>query len=498
MFRGGAWVFNLRKGQSTANVTATFRLKSSMPTTKVLGSVEMEFTKHKGTYLNVKPNQAVETDTRYMLLFASTSMGKSNATTTAELMFQEAQSILLSHDMDEEDEAALSEAVKFSLRLVKPRLPKETVKNKKSSKMEDMVEKAFHFEIPTEDAENFAAIVATCKHHKLEKLFFGPHAHLTCTLTNESSIGDAQRLKRFILGNSNFNLSTTSVDWQGIVNLEARNDIVNPVSGDTVATVYFRQLVHEYEAPSGLKPFLQLYHQSNGDVVVIIPNTPEAETSGEMVARNPAAFFLFHSKQVRKMDDAFVNKLIERTFATSLIHEASKCTFCPETHVLTTPNSRADNEQIVAFENLDWVKDWSNNSTAAQAKEYVDPKLMFNFGEEFSHATLHPGNAAARQSREVNDSQPSHAPDGTPIIYLSKKKSDDGVIDVDKDDAADDISALTNKDVDMPNQQGSEPVNNSSKSRSTTTVEGAGIGPKEGLPNASAASPASEDAAGGG
>ena len=69
MFRGGAWVFNLRKGQSTANVTATFRLKSSMPTTKVLGSVEMEFTKHKGTYLNVKPNQAVETDTRYMLLF---------------------------------------------------------------------------------------------------------------------------------------------------------------------------------------------------------------------------------------------------------------------------------------------------------------------------------------------------------------------------------------------------------------------------------------------
>lgn len=423
-FRGGAWVFNLRKGQSTANVTCMFRIKSTVPTTKLLQSVEMEFNKMGGSYLNVKPNQSLSTENCAMMLFVSTSMGREIARELTDLMLNKANEIVKSYEMEDEDEATdSSHCITYSVRFNKPRLPKSetTSKSKSKASKEEVITKALHYEVATDDKPEFMTLVSVSKQNKLDKLIFGPHAHLTGTLTNDASIGESTRLRRYISAHANFQISTTSVTWQGFSNLEAEHTLVNPVSGEVIAVVTFRQLANDYTTPDGLKPFLQLYQQSNGDVVTIIPNIPEAETSGEMAASNPAAFFSSYCKQVKKMDRDFVNKLMERTFDAKMIHDAAKCTFCPNSHVLTTPEGRAEKEQLHVIENLPWIKDLKNSSTAVQAKEYANPEAMFNFGEEFSHKTLHDQGRSGGKS----DSRPTHASDGTPIIYLSKKKKSD-------------------------------------------------------------------------
>ncbi len=94
---------------------------------------------------------------------------------------------------------------------------------------------------------------------------------------------------------TNYNMSLISVQVKGITDLEASAEVLCPESGNVMGHLTLRQTLLFYlKLPDG-NPMCAELHQCGlqGPVDMIIPNTPLAEISFEMINKQPAGF-LYH------------------------------------------------------------------------------------------------------------------------------------------------------------------------------------------------------------
>ncbi len=86
MMSGGSWVFN----KANNNVYACFHLKSTVPIEDMATQVSFKFSRHGGSKLYNKQNQAMEMETPMMLLFISNGTNPLSVTSDITQMLETA------------------------------------------------------------------------------------------------------------------------------------------------------------------------------------------------------------------------------------------------------------------------------------------------------------------------------------------------------------------------------------------------------------------------
>lgn len=431
--QGGSWCFDPKQDKPTNDIYASVRIKSTVPLEELLQAVGFEWKRIGGGDLRPKKHQSIWTETPYMLLFVYNKTEEESIIRDLQAMFKIARDVLREEDLlPSEYERPEGEEVSFAIRVNGPRIPGMRRDNKKKKKdndfdrLQDQGKKAFHFEVAKEDIKEFSFIAEQCHRMGLDKEFFGKFAKLTACLTNNSPSSDSSLLRRCINGHLSYHMSVTSVCIDGIEDINAIAVLTNPHNNAVIASKSVRDMLYRIKLQGGGPLFLQVYQRSNGDVEAVIPNTAEAETKGEMIKRNVAAFCTFLWTD-EGLPEAFVKKLVERGMNARRIHDICKCTWDKKNQVLTTPDDRSDADAIREFENQDWVKDLvqvtNSNTTHSTKKQHVDPNAAFPFQDDFSVGTIHANKAATPRSETLT----THAADGTPILHLGRKE----VIDVD-------------------------------------------------------------------
>jgi hypothetical protein len=211
-------------------------------------------------------------------------------------------------------------------------------------------------------------------------------------------MSDCVSLRRCIQGHLNYHLSSTSVTFHGIDNLDATEVLRNAADKRALATFTLRDLLYRIRLVSNAPLFLQLSQRSTGKVDAVIPNTSEAETMAERMNVQIAAWCFHYWKDTNPGAEKFYRKISDRAFSQTLIHEISECTWDAATKVITSPRARTEKAAIEEFEEQDWVKQLTgrNSTTAGTGRKHVDPNVAFPFQDDFSVATIHGANATTK------------------------------------------------------------------------------------------------------
>ncbi len=137
-----------------------------------------------------------------------------------------------------------------------------------------------------------------------------------------------------------------------------------------------------------------------GEVDVVIPNTPEAETMAEKMKVQITAWCHFHWKDTNPGAEKFYRKLSDRAFNQVLCHEISSCTCDAATKVVTSPRAMTEMAAIAEFEQQDWVQQVTGGGSTSNvpARQHVNPNVAFPFEDNFSIGTIHGANTNAMQS----------------------------------------------------------------------------------------------------
>jgi hypothetical protein len=76
-----------------------------------------------------------------------------------------------------------------------------------------------------------------------------------------------------------------------------------------------------------------------GEVDVVIPNTPKAETMAEQMNVQIAAWYHYYWKETNPGAEQFYRKLSDRAFNQVLCHEISECMWDAKLKVVTSPRA---------------------------------------------------------------------------------------------------------------------------------------------------------------
>jgi hypothetical protein len=396
MISGGSWVFN-KKEKGNNDVYGRFRLKSQIPTEDMINRVSFEFSRVGGKNLYKKQHQAMETETPLMLLFVS------NGTDHGSILSDTRQMLDLAYDdieingmMPEEFEN--KDIPEFSLRVNVPRMPSDGKKtdNKAFDHYKNQGKKAFHFEVAKEDVAYFKYLSGHAHRLRLDNKHFGKFAKFTATLSNNAPMSDCVSLRRCIQGHLNFHLSSTSITFDGIDNLDASEVLRNAADKTAITKLTLRDLLYRIRLESNAPLFLQLSQRTTGEVDAVIPNTPEAESLAEKMKVQIAAWCHFYWRDTNPGAERFYRKLSDRAFNQVLRHEISSCTWDLATKVVSSPQAQIEMAAIAEFEQQDWVQQLTGggHQNIGATKQHVDPNVAFPFDDDFSVGTIHGANVA--------------------------------------------------------------------------------------------------------
>jgi hypothetical protein len=230
---------------------------------------------------------------------------------------------------------------------------------------------------------------------KLEVKYFGKFAKYTATLGNAAPLSNCTCLRRCIQGHLNYHLSSTSIILTGIDLLDASECIRNP-AGKSIMQLSLRELLYKITLENNAPLFLQLSQRPTGEVDAVIPNTAEAEVMAERMNAHIAAWCHFYWNDVNPGAEKFYCKLSERAFNQVLLHEISACTWDPILKAVTSPRGQSEMASTAEFEQLEWVKMLTQGGISKTTKKNTrnDPKVAFNFQDDFSVGTIHGNNAS--------------------------------------------------------------------------------------------------------
>ena len=222
------------------------------------------------------------------------------------------------------------------------------------------------------------------KEHKLTIPIWGGHTHITETVDWDSPKGDVSRFVRMSQDHTNYNMSLTIVQVNGITDLEASAEVKCPESGAVLGHLSLRQTLLKYlKLPDGNPMCAELHQRGfHGSVDMIIPNTPLAESTFEMFNKQPAGY-LYNVLPAFGASNSFIKTLLRRSMEEGITMEAPLCTYDPDTHILTTPR---DNEQegvlsdvrSLPFLRMSSLRNWRSTPTRSQRRRTLHPKCVSN------------------------------------------------------------------------------------------------------------------------
>ncbi len=207
--------------------------------------------------------------------------------------------------------------------------------------------------------------------------------------------------------------------------LNALEYLRNP-GGKTIVWLTLRDLLYRITLESKAPLFLQYSQHPSGEVDAIIHNTAKAELMAKQMNVQIAAWCHFYWKESNLGAKKFYRKLSDRAFSQVLLHDIGKCTWDPSLKVVLLPSLQSEMLAIAKFEQQDWVKLLSQNSSTQQPKKmHVNPNVAFPFQDDFLVGTIHGANV------KTTPQETAAAPTTTEVVEIQ--------------DNDDDVSVLTSK-----------------------------------------------------
>jgi hypothetical protein len=297
--------------------------------------------------------------------------------------------------------------------------------NKSYDHYKEHGKKAFHFEVAKEDINFFKYLSAHVHRMKLDAKYFGKFAKYTATLGNNAPLSDCIHLRQCIQGHLNYHMSSTNIVLNGIDMLDASEYLCNP-AGKTLVQLTLRDLLYRITLESKAPLFLQLSQRSSGEVDGVIPKTTKAELMAKRMNVQIAAWCHFYWKELKPGAKKFYHKLSDQAFSQVLLHEIGKCKWDPSLKAILSPSLQSEMSVIAKFEEQDWVKLLSQDSSTQRPKKtHADPNVAFPFQDDFSVGTIHGANV------KTTIQETAAAPTVTDVVEIQ--------------DGNDDISMLTSK-----------------------------------------------------
>ena len=223
-----------------------------------------------------------------------------------------------------------------------------------------------------------------------------------------------------LAGHIQFHMSTTTHTITGINDLGAIVTITRP-DGEPMGNINTRAILYRQKVDKS-KLILQATQLLNGDVVVVHPNTKEAEQQMEMMCRNFPVFVVKYLSEVMKVPDQYVKKLADRGLDSSKLEELPDCTWSIDeegTFILETPASRASANALDEWEQQSWVLDIEGLQSNKKTRNFTNPTSAFNFEDGVSINTIHQKNVQFAEGSEEEDEVQEVDKSGKPVMKKS-------------------------------------------------------------------------------
>jgi hypothetical protein len=165
---------------------------------------------------------------------------------------------------------------------------------------------------------------------------------------------------------------------------------------------------------------------SSGEVDAVIPNMTEAKLMTERMNVQITAWCHFYWKELNPGAKKFYRKISDWAFSQVLLHKIGKCKWDSSLKAVLSPSLQSEMSAIDGFEEQDWVKLVSQDSSTQRPKKtHVDPNVAFPFQDDFLVGTIHGANV------KTTIQETAAAPTATDVVELQ--------------DGDDDVSVLTSK-----------------------------------------------------
>jgi hypothetical protein len=176
------------------------------------------------------------------------------------------------------------------------------------------------------------------KDHKFTAPIWGRHAHITEAVDWDSPKGDLSHFDRMSQDHTCYNMSVTSIEVRGIVDIDKTANIYCPTSGNRLGELLLWQTLMRYLKLHDGSPLCTEIHQQGhlGQVNMVIPNTSDAEACFEMFNKQPARY-LYHVLPTFGALLTFIQEILRQSMDPAIAMEAPLCTWDNKTGILTTP-----------------------------------------------------------------------------------------------------------------------------------------------------------------
>jgi hypothetical protein len=295
----------------------------------------------------------------------------------------------------------------------------------KLSHQAQQARRSWHLEVDKQHARKMKTLIQAAKDYGCVEEIWGCHAHLSEVTDANSTNREAKRQVDVAQSHTNYQMSMTSEDLEGITSLDERVDITHPSTGETVGSLSLRMILLNYLKMQDGHPVIAEVHQEDlcKPVHVVIPQAEEAERMIGMMNKNLPAF-LFHILTEAGFTDDFLQELFRRTCEASLVAEVSTCKWDHATRTLTTRADERHEKAIKAFKGAAWFKDkFGMLKKGSKDSSRMPKEALFNLDGVASVKTIHDRHQKKETKKGKIDL--TNETDGDSASQISSLSSDD-------------------------------------------------------------------------
>ena len=402
---------------------------------ELIDRVTHEWSRAGGSRLQIKDLQTIESETVVTFFRVSTLTPKSVILAELKKILLQAQQKasaesldFSTYDFSIDDGIELGESLPPMNLRVQVALLKGAPVNafSKLSHQAQQARRSWHLEVDSQYAKKMKGLVEVAKVYGCVKEFWGCHAHLSEVTDANSSSREAKRQVDVAQSHTNYQLSMTSEELEGIIALDQQVNIIHPSTFEIIGSLTLRMVLLNYLKMQDGHPIIAEVHQEDfcKPTYVIIPQAEEAERMIGMMHKNLAAF-LFHFLTESGFTEDFIKELLKRSCEASLVAEVPLCKWDGATRTLTTPADEKHEKVIKAFEGAAWFKDeFGILKKGSKGPPRMPQEELFNLDGTASIKTIHD-----RHQKNVNKGKTeidlTKDTEGDSASHSSSSSSDD-------------------------------------------------------------------------
>ena len=318
-----SWKANKKEEFQNPTVYFSMFVSSETPPKDIIERTTHEWARMNGVRLQIKELQFVDTET-------VVSIYKVSKLTPKDVILEELKKILLMAqekarkddlelelydfllDLDVEDTSVLP-AMTLRIQAAKLRGEEVATFNRLINRAQ-YARKTWHLEVPSAHAAKMKSLVEIAKAYKCVDANWGVHAHLSKVTDIKSTVSEAKRQVEIAQKHTNYEVSMTTEELIGVIDLDYAAKVCHPTSGKEVGSFSLRYALMNFVKMSDGRPAIAEAHQSSisKPTHLVVPNTPEAERIINMMNKNLPAY-LYHTLIEHGLPEEFVEELLEQS-----------------------------------------------------------------------------------------------------------------------------------------------------------------------------------------